>query len=133
MKHYLIVAVIAALFALPLLTGCTDSDADVAAKNISKAAEQFEVYRRITFINGITDKYILVIEGRCSLESSNSALGGSLEVTCKLPNGTFKKAFFGLSDNVTYLVEQPEGIDVSTTRYRVIFKPEAIVPNFDRP
>lgn len=131
MKKIVILAAFVAM--LVSLTGCTDSDADVAAKNISKAAEQFEVFRRITFINGITDKYILVIEGRCSLESSNSALGGSLEVTCKLPDGTFKKSFFGLSDNVTYLVEQPEGIDVSTRRYRVIFKPEAIVPNFDRP
>jgi hypothetical protein len=118
---------------LLLFTGCTDSDADVAAKNISKAAEQFEVYRRIVFINGITDKYLLVIEGRCSVETSDAGLGGSLEVTCKLPNGTYKKAFLGLSDNVTYLVDQPEGISVSTTRYRVIFKPEAIVPNFDRP
>lgn len=116
-----------------LMVGCTDSDADVASRNVSKAAEQFEVFRRIVFFNGITDKYLLVIEGRCSVETSNSALGGSLEVTCKLPDGKFKKAFLGLSDNVSYLVEQPEGVSVSTTRYRVIFKPEAIVPNFDRP
>ncbi len=121
------------LASLVLLTGCTDSDADVASKNLSKAAEQFEVFRRITFINGITDRYILVIEGRCSVETGDSLLQGSLEVTCKLPNGKFKKAFLGLSDNVSFMVEQPEGVDVSTTRYRVIFKPETIVPNFDRP
>lgn len=126
--------VTAAVLSIPFLAGCmTDSDADVAAKNISKAAEQFEVFRRIVFFNGITDKYLLVIEGRCSVETSSSALSGSIEVTCKLPNGKFKKAFLGLSDNVSYLVEQPEGVDVSTSRYRVIFKPEAIVPNFDRP
>lgn len=113
--------------------GCGASDADVAASNISKAAEQFEVYRRITFINGITDKYLLVIEGRCSVETANAGLAGALEVTCKLPNGKFKKSFLGLSDNVSYIVEQPEGISASTTRYRVIFKPEVIVPNFDRP
>jgi predicted small secreted protein len=129
------IALLAATLALAagLLTGCGDSDADVASKNLSKAAEQFEVFRRIVFFNGITDKYLLVIEGRCSVETSDSALGGSLEVTCKLPNGKFKKAFLGLSDNVSYLVEQPEGVEVSTSRYRVIFKPEAIVPNFDRP
>lgn len=120
-----------------MLTGCTQSDADVAAHNISKAAEQFEVPRRITFINGITDKYLLTIEGYCSVETSESALGGSLEVTCRVvqPNGKkqFKKAYLGLSDNVSYIVEQLEPINVSTTRYRVIFKPETIVPNFDRP
>lgn len=118
--------------ALAALTGCGDTDADVAAKNISKAAEQFEVNRRIVFINGITDEYLLVITGLCSVETSESALGGSLEVTCK-DGKKFKKHFLGLSDNVTYLVEQVEGIGVSTTRYRVIFKPETIVPNFDRP
>lgn len=129
----LIVASAIVLASSVVLTGCTSSDADVASHNVSKAAEQFEVFRRIIFFNGITDKYLLVIEGRCSVETGDSGLGGSIEVTCKLPDGTFKKAFLGLSDNVSYLVEQPEGIKVSTSRYRVIFKPEAIVPNFDRP
>lgn len=128
----IVLAVLVVLAALTLLVGCGDSDADVAAKNISKAAEQFEVERRIIFINGITDEYLLVIQGLCSVETSESALGGSLEVTCK-DGKKFKKHFLGLSDNVTYLVEQIEGVGVSTTRYRVIFKPEAIVPNFDRP
>lgn len=116
-----------------LLVGCTESDADVAAKNISKAAEQFEVYRQIVFINGITDKYLASIEGYCSVETAASGLSGSLEVTCKVGKGKFRKAFFGLSDNVSYTVLQTEPISVSTTRYRVIFKPETIVPNFDRP
>jgi hypothetical protein len=85
------------------------------------------------FFNGITDRYLLVIEGRCSVETSESALGGSLEVTCKTGKGQFKKAFLGLSDNVSYLVEQVDPINVSTNHYRVIFKPETIVPDFDRP
>lgn len=120
-----------------VMAGCTSTDADVASSNISKAAEQFEVPRRITFINGITDKYLLVIEGLCSVETGESALAGSLEVTCKVGvkdgKPQFKKVFLGLSDNVSFMVEQPEGVNVSTSRYRVIFKPEAIVPNFDRP
>ena len=128
-----IIAVIAAAAAMMIFAGCTETDADVASKNVSTAAEQFEVFRRIVFFNGITDKYLLVIEGRCSVETTDSALGGSIEVTCKLPDGKFKKSFLGLSDNVSYLVEQPEGVSASTTRYRVIFKPETIVPNFDRP
>lgn len=125
------------MLAATLLTGCTKTDADVASKNLSKAAEQFEVPRRITFINGITDKYLLTIEGYCSVETGESLLQGSLEVTCRVvkENGKFayKKAFLGLSDNVSFIVEQLEPVSVSTSRYRVIFKPEAIVPNFDRP
>lgn len=118
-------------------TACTKSDADVAAHNISKAAEQFEVPRRIIFINGITDKYLLTIEGYCSVETGESALMGSLEVTCRVVGKDgkigFKKAFLGLSDNVSYMVEQLDPIHVSTTRYRIIFKPETLVPDFDRP
>ena len=109
------------------LTGCS-SDADVASSNLSKSAEQFEITRRIVFFNGITDKYLLEVTGRCSVESSEAALGGSLEVTCKTGPTEYKKHFLGLSDNVSYLVEQIEGANVSTYNYRVIFKPDVIVP-----
>ena len=65
---------------------------------MTKAADNFEVNRRIVFYNGITDKYILVIEGRCSITDSM----GQLEVLCKTGDSTYKKHFLGLSDNVTY-------------------------------
>jgi hypothetical protein len=128
------IILVMALLALPMLaTGCNESDADVAAHNISKAAEQFEVARRIVFFNGITDKYLLEIDGYCSVESADSGLNGALEVTCKVAQGKYKKSFLGLSDNVSYMVEQIDPINVSTNHYRVIFKPETIVPDFDRP
>ena len=118
------------VFLAAMVTACGASDADVASKNISKAAEQFEVARRVVAINGITDKYLLEIEGFCSVETGGSGLSGALEVTCKLGPGQYKKVFVGLSDNVTYTVQQIDPINVSTTRYRVIFKPEAIIPDF---
>lgn len=119
-------------------TACGPSDADVAAHNLSVAAEQFEVPRHIVGINGITDKYLFEVVGYCSVETTDSGLAGALEVTCKTTDATghhakFKKVFLGLSDNVTFVVEQLEPIQVSTSRYRVIFKPEALIPNFDRP
>lgn len=114
------------------LTGCgTDTDADVASSNLSKAAEQFEIERRIVFFNGITDKYLLTIEGRCSVETTNSAVAGSLEVTCKVSPTEYKKHFLGLSDNVSYFVEQTEPAQVDVYHYRVIFKPTTIVPDVD--
>jgi protein involved in sex pheromone biosynthesis len=133
-KKFLVPILLIAFVALPvILTGCTDSDADVAARNISKAAEQFEVSRKIVGINGITDKYLWEVTGYCSVETANSGLLGALEVTCKVGKGKFKKLFFGLSNNVTYVVQQIDPINVSTTRYRVIFKPETIIPDIDRP
>lgn len=114
------------------LSACMEgSDADVAAHNLSVAAEQFEISRRIVFFNGITDKYLLEIQGLCSVETSESALGGSLEVTCKTGPSTFKKHFLGLSDNVSFFVEQLDSAMVSTYHYKVIFKPDVIIPDFD--
>lgn len=131
-RKYLGASILAAVMALTL-TGCFESDADVASKNLSKAAEQFEIERRIVFFNGITDKYLLSIEGNCSIEVGATGVQGALEVTCKLPDGKLKKHYLGLSDNVSYFVEQVSGANASTTRYRVIFKPETIIPNIDRP
>ena len=123
-------AIGSALGAVVLLTGCT-SDADRASENLSKAAEQFEVNRRVVFFNGITDRYLLTIEGWCSVESSESALGGSLEVTCKTGPNAVKKHYLGLSDNVSYFVEQIDSVDADEYHYRVIFKPENIIPDID--
>lgn len=112
--------------ALLVLAACS-SDADVASSNLSMAAEQFEINRRVVFFNGITDSYLLSIEGRCSIEDD----GNQLEVTCKVGDDQFKKHFLGLSDNVSYFVEQLESADVSVFHYRVIFRPSVIVPDID--
>jgi hypothetical protein len=109
------------------LTAC--SDADVASANLSKAADNFEVNRRVVFYNGITDSYMLTIEGLCSLGNSDSA--GELTVTCKTGPAQYKKHFLGLSDNVTYFVEQTEAAAASTYHYRVVFKPSVIIPDID--
>jgi hypothetical protein len=106
------------------LTGCA-SDADVASRNLSRAADQFEINRRIVFYNGITNDFILVIEGLCSLGNFDKAR--ELTVTCKTGPGEFKKHFLGLSDNVTFFAEQLDAAASSTSRYRVIFKPSSLV------
>ena len=118
----------AILFVLPLLTACSD-DATVASYNLSKAADMFEIDRRVVFYNGITSEYILTIEGRCSIKADSK--DDQLEVTCKTSPNTFKKHFLGISDNVTYFVEQLESKDVSMYHYRVIFKPQVIIPDID--
>lgn len=123
MRKYILTAVLAALVAV----GCTSTDADMASQNLSIAAEQFEIDRRVVFFNGITDTYLLSIEGRCSIEDQVN----QLEVTCKVSENGFKKHFLGLSDNVSYFVEQLESADVSVYHYRVIFKPQTIIPDID--
>ena len=110
------------------LTACA-TEADVASQNTSKAADQFEIVRRIVFYNGITGDYILVIEGLCSLGNYDEA--GSLSVVCKTSATEYKKHFLGLSDNVTYFAEQLEPAQVDVYHYRVIFRPTEILPDID--
>lgn len=115
-----------ALAGLLVLTGCT-SAADKANENLSKAAENFEVPRRIVGINGITDKVLFSVEGFCSYESD----GATFQAICKEPDGSITRTTLGLSDNVTFVSTQIGGQKVSLFRSRVIFRPETIIPDFD--
>lgn len=126
MKKLLTIAMSLAM--LFTVAGCS-SDANVVSANLSKAADQFEVLRRIVFYNGITESYMLTIEGYCSLGNYDAA--GELTVVCKISPTEFKKHFLGLSDNVTYFVEQLDSANVSTDHYKVIWKPTIIVPDID--
>lgn len=127
MKKILISTLLALSMAFTL-SGCFgDDDADVVSENLSKAADNFEVNRRVVMFNGITDAYLLVIEGACSINDE----GNQLEVVCKVGDGEYKKHFLGLSDNVSYFVEQGEPVKASANHYRVTFKPQSILPDVD--
>jgi len=123
------VALAAAAAATGIALASCSSDADVVSQNISKDSDQFKIERRIVFYNGITDKYMLTIEGFCSLDPQDK----KLTVTCKTGPNDYKKHYLGLSDNVTYFVEQLQGANVSPDHYTVIFKPETIVPSIQHP
>lgn len=108
-------------------TGCIQTtEADVVSRNISLEAGEFNVVRRIVFYNGITDTYILVVEGRCQIDHADK-----LAVTCKVGDRDYKKHYLGLSDNVTYFAEQLTASDVSAYHYKVIFKPQTVVPEVE--
>ncbi len=118
---------LAAFAAAISLSAC--NDANIASHNLSKAADNFEIQRRIVFYNGITGEYMMTMEGLCSL--GNDDKSRQLTITCKTGTEAYKKHFLGLSDNVTYFVEQLEQAKVSAYHYRVIFKPAAIIPDLE--
>lgn len=121
MKKLIVIIVAFAAFGI----AACDSAADVTSQNLSQAAENFEIQRRIVFYNGITDSYALSIEGRCSIEDYTTQLA----VTCKVSDTEYLKHYLGRSDNMTYFVEQMQGADVSEYQYRVFFRPTQIVPD----
>jgi len=108
--------------------GCS-READVASRNLSVAAEQFQIERRIIFYNSIQKEYLLSIEGRCSLEIRSGER--VVTVTCKTSNTEYKKHYLGLSDNVTYFAEQLKEAPANVYHYKVIFRPQTIIPDID--
>lgn len=114
----------AALAAMMGLTAC-DDPATVARQNLIQAADNFEINRRITFINGMTNQAMLVIEGYCSLEIRPNVL----EAICKTGRNEFKRHHLGLATTVSYISEQIDPAPASTYRYRVTFNPTVVIPN----
>jgi len=123
-----IILVLMLVITLFWLASC-GSDANIASHNLSKAADMFEIDRRIVFYNWITWEYMLTIEGKCSLWNFDKPK--ELTVTCKTWPDKYKKHFLGLSDNVTYFAEQLESKWVNVYHNRIIFKPQSIIPDID--
>ena len=125
MKKIMMTAAIASLLAL---SACQD-DATIASANLVKAADNFEINRRLVFVNGITGRYELEIEGKCSMDLNANAT--AYNVICKVGSSAFKRHTLVLADNVFAVVEQLEPVEASAYHYRVTFKPQQILPDID--
>lgn len=122
MKRVLTALLVAALVGLTA-TACTD-DSDVVNENLSTAADNFEINRRVVFYNAITGDYILTIEGYCSVDPGDA---NRMTVTCKTGNA-YKRNALGKSDNVLWFYEQIDDAAVSKDHYKVVFKPSTLIP-----
>lgn len=123
MKKLILLAAVAALSA------CGQNDSRVASRNLATAADNFELNRRIVFYNGITNDYMLTIEGLCSKDDTST--DRKLSITCKVGANTFKRHLLGLSDNVTYFIEQMEAAPANVYHYRVVFKPSTLINDYE--
>ena len=121
-----IIWLLISVLSVVMFSGC-ERDATVVSKNLSYDANSFKIKRRIVFINGITDAYLFEIIGYCSIHKDNN--DNQLEVTCQVADGQYKKHYLGISDNVTYFVEQLHSQNVDKYHYIVIFKPSVILPD----
>ena len=108
-----------------LLTGC--SEADRVSYNISREADEFNTLRQITVLNCIQGDVLFQMTGKMSITADTE--DNQLEITVKDEKGNFKKHFIGLSDNVTYVVEDiTDNADVSEYRYELVFNPKMWLP-----
>lgn len=103
------------------------SDADVASHNMSKDADNFQIYRQIVVYDLFTDTYVLEVKGFCSL--GNDDKGGEVTYTCKLGKDKYIKNIVRGGDNKIVFSNQLDATNVSTDHYEVNFKPKSVVPD----
>lgn len=119
-------ALIAAILLTALcLAGC-ETEAQRVSYNISQEADNFNTIRQITVINCIQGDVLFQMTGKMSITADTS--DNQLEVIVEDDNGNYKKHFIGLSDNVTYVVEDITDGDVSKYHYTLNFNPKMWIP-----
>ena len=106
-------------------TGCMQQS-DIVSENISKQADNFNVIRQITVINCIKGDVLFQMTGKISLYVDSSE--SQLEITVEDEKGAYKKHFIGLSDNVTYTVEDVTDNYVDNYHYTLNFNPNMWFP-----
>lgn len=110
-----------------VLSGCVRTSTTVN-HNLSKDADEFNLYRKITVTNARTDTIMLQAEGYMSL-SNNSA--NELVVTIKTGENTYYKDYIYLNDWTCYVMEQTEPTGTDKYHYQLVFYPERIIPDVE--
>jgi outer membrane lipoprotein-sorting protein len=107
------------------LVGCTQ--AERASYNLSMEADNFNIVRRVTVIDCITGDTLFQMVGKLSIMADTD--DNQLEITVE-DDGTYQKHIIGLSDNVTYVIEDLNlgANDVSNYRYTINFNPKMWIP-----
>lgn len=121
----LIISIITVVVMLFAFTGC--AQADIASYNLSKQADNFNIVRQLTVINCIEGDVLFQMTGKMSITADT--MDNQLEIIVE-DNGTYVKHFVGLSDNVTYVVEDLNlgANDVAKYKYTLNFNPNMWIP-----
>jgi hypothetical protein len=105
--------------------GCS-TEAEKLSYNLSQEADNFNVARQLTVIDCITGDVLFQMTGRISIKADTA--DNQLEVTVEDENGNYQKHFVGLSDNVTYVVEQLRSKSVDKYKYTLNYNPKMWIP-----
>jgi len=124
MKKILLMVLCAGVLLIPM-TGC-QTEAEKVSYNLSLEADNFNVVRQLTVIDCITGDVLFQMTGRISINADTS--DNQLEVTVEDENGGYQKHFIGLSDNVTYVVEQLRSKNVDKYKYTLNYNPKMWIP-----
>ena len=125
-KSRIILALLSVLLTVTVLTGC-ETEAQRVSYNLSQQADNFNIVRQLTVINCIEGDVLFQMTGKMSITADTA--DNQLEIIVE-DNGTYVKHFVGLSDNVTYVVEDLNlgANEVSKYKYTLNFNPKMWIP-----
>ena len=125
-KSRIILALLSVLLTATVLTGC-GTEAQRVSYNLSQQADNFNVVRQLTVINCIEGDVLFQMTGKMSITADTA--DNQLEIIVE-DNGTYVKHFVGLSDNVTYGVEDLNlgANEVNKYKYILNFNPKMWIP-----
>ena len=108
-------------------TGCRVREAERVSYNISKQADNFNVTRRLTVFNMRTDKCIMQMTGKMSIQNEgNNEISVIVEVDRK--RNVYQKHLIYLNEWTMYTVEDVSGANVSKYAYEMEFMPQTLIP-----
>lgn len=113
-----------AIIGLLLLTGC--SEAKRVSSNLSQESDNFNVVRKVTVIDAITNDVMFQMSGRMSINADTK--DKQLEIVVENGKDKYQKHIIGLSDNVSYVVEDVDVPNVSKYKYEINYNPKMWVP-----
>ena len=125
-KSRIILALLSVLLTATVLTGC-GTEAQRVSYNLSQQADNFNIVRQLTVINCIEGDVLFQMTGKMSITADTA--DNQLEIIVE-DNGTYVKHFVGLSDNVTYVVEDLNlgANEVNKYKYTLNFNPNMWIP-----
>lgn len=119
-----ILALIITIVITVLATGC--SEAERVSYNLSQQADNFNVVRQLTVINCLQGDVLFQMTGKMSITADTN--DNQLEILVEDEYGTYKKHFVGLSDDVTYVIEDVSVNNVEKYKYTLNFNPNMWIP-----
>lgn len=120
-----LISIITVTLIIGMVTGC-GTEAEKVSYNLSLEADNFNIVRQLTVINCIQGDVLFQMTGKLSIEADTA--DNQLEVTVEDSDGRYQKHFIGLSNNVTYVVEQKNYKNIDKYKYTLNYNPKMWVP-----
>ena len=116
-----------AVLAVGILAGC-ETEASRVEYNLTQEADNFNIVRQLTVINCLQGDVLFQMTGKMSITADVD--DNQLEIIVENEDGNYTKHFVGLSDNVTYTIEDLNlgKNDVEKYKYTLNFNPNMWLP-----